>query len=81
MASSEAVAKILSLKGENSKSKTDLLWPLITGVFYFTLEGKAVSNIATLPGVLFHEAAIKEPLHVINFPSVTSETKFTFVNL
>ena len=38
-------------------------------------------NTATLPTVPFQEAAINEPLHAINFPSVTSDTKLMFVNL
>ena len=46
-----------------------------------TFVGKCVFNIATAPGVLFHDAAMKEPLQAINFPSVTSETKLIFVNL
>ena len=75
------MAKIVSLNGENSKSNTDLLWPLKRGVLYLTSVGKAVSTTATLPGVLFHDAAINFPLHAINFPSVTSDTKSILVNL
>ena len=81
VASSEAVANIFSLKGENAISNTERLCPFKIGVLIFTFVGKGVSNTATLPGVLFQEAAINEPLHAIKFPSVTSETKFMLVNL
>ena len=81
MASSEAVANILYLKGENAMSKTERLCPFKIEVLIFTFVGKDISNTATLPGILFQEQAINEPLHAIKFPSETSETKFMLVNL